>query len=96
MCGGVAAQGCVRRGVNVEALKGFILSQGASRRVITMEWDKFWAENKKMLEESSKRFMAVAALDAVELTVTNVSAVTEIVSVQVQFLAVVHGAICLI
>lgn len=29
-------QGCVRRGMNVEALKNFIISQGASRRVITM------------------------------------------------------------
>jgi glutamyl-tRNA synthetase len=29
-------QGCVRRGVNVEALKNFIIGQGASRRVITM------------------------------------------------------------
>lgn len=41
-------QGCIRRGVNVEALKGFILGQGASKRIITMEWDKFWSENKKV------------------------------------------------
>jgi hypothetical protein len=26
--------------MNVDALKNFIISQGASRRVITMEWDK--------------------------------------------------------
>ena len=76
-------QGCVRRGVNVDALKNFILSQGASRRVITMEWDKFWAENKKVLEESAKRFMAVATVDAVEFTVTNVAAQIEVVPVQV-------------
>ena len=31
-------------GMNVEALKSFIISQGASRRVITMEWDKFWRQ----------------------------------------------------
>ncbi len=41
-------QGCVRRGMNVDALKNFIIAQGASRRIITMEWDKFWAENKKV------------------------------------------------
>jgi glutamyl/glutaminyl-tRNA synthetase len=29
-------QGCVRRGMDVEALKSFIIGQGASRRVITM------------------------------------------------------------
>lgn len=29
-------QGCVRRGMNVDALKNFIIGQGASRRVITM------------------------------------------------------------
>ncbi len=53
-------QGCVRRGVNVEALKNFIISQGASRRVITMEWDKFWSENKKVLEEKCPRYMGVS------------------------------------
>ena len=30
-------QGCIRRGMTVDALRGFILGQGASRRVITME-----------------------------------------------------------
>jgi glutamyl/glutaminyl-tRNA synthetase len=50
-------QGCVRRGMNVDALKNFIISQGASRRVITMEWDKFWSENKKVLEERAPRYM---------------------------------------
>ena len=33
-------QGCVRRGMNVEALKNFIIGQGASRRVITMVWSQ--------------------------------------------------------
>ncbi len=67
-------QGCVRRGMNVTALKNFIISQGASRRVINMEWDKFWSENKKTLEESSCRYMGVTAEHAVEITVTNLPA----------------------
>jgi glutamyl/glutaminyl-tRNA synthetase len=66
-------QGCLRRGLNVDALKNFILSQGASRRVITMEWDKFWAENKKVLEETAPRYMGVSMPHAVPFTVTNIS-----------------------
>jgi glutamyl-tRNA synthetase len=65
-------QGCVRRGMNVEALKHFILSQGASRRVITMEWDKFWSENKKLLEEVCPRFMAVNDDQKVKIVIENV------------------------
>jgi len=75
-------QGCIRRGMNVDALKSFIISQGASRRVITMEWDKFWSENKKILEEKSPRYMGVDEKDLVLFTITNVPA--EIVSTSVQ------------
>jgi len=49
-------QGCIRRGVNVDALKNFIIMQGASRRVITMEWDKFWSENKKVCKTTNLTF----------------------------------------
>lgn len=65
-------QGCVRRGMNVDALKSFIISQGASRRVITMEWDKFWSENKKVLEEASPRYMGVSERGKVLLELSNV------------------------
>lgn len=68
--------------MNVEALKNFILSQGASRRIITMEWDKFWSENKKVLEESSARYMGVSADGMVPFKITNVP--DEIVAVSVQ------------
>jgi len=67
-------QGCVRRGMNVEALKSFILSQGASRRVITMEWDKFWSENKKVLEDLCPRYMGVTVSKAVTVYLENVAA----------------------
>ena len=35
-----------------------------------MEWDKFWAENKKVLEESATRYMGVSIEDKVVVHVT--------------------------
>ena len=64
-------RGVVRRGVNVPALKAFIYSQGASRRVVNMEWGKFWAENKKEIDKTAKRFMAIDQSNHVKLVVTN-------------------------
>jgi glutamyl-tRNA synthetase len=48
------------------------LVPGASRRVITMEWDKFWSDNKKYLEESAFRYMSVGCDTAVPFAVTNI------------------------
>lgn len=33
-------RGVTRRGIDVDALKKFMCSQGASRRVVNMEWSK--------------------------------------------------------
>ena len=67
-------RGVVRRGVNVSALRTFIYSQGASRRVVNMEWNKFWAENKREIDKKAKRFMAIDAVHKLPLTITNHSA----------------------
>ena len=64
-------RGVVRRGIHVPALKRFMYSQGASRRVVNMEWHKFWAENKKDIDAFSKRYMAIDKQDHATLTVTN-------------------------
>ena len=48
-----------RRGLAVAALRSFMYSQGASRRVVNMVWHTFWAENKKEIDKSARRFMAI-------------------------------------
>lgn len=67
-------RGVVRRGVNLDALKTFIYSQGASRRVVNMDWSKFWAENKKEIDKKAKRFMAIDSTSHATLKVTNAPA----------------------
>jgi len=64
-------RGVVRRGINITALRNFMYSQGASRRVVNMEWSKFWAENKKEIDKRAKRFMAVDKANHVKMTITN-------------------------
>ena len=53
-----------------------------------MEWDKFWSDNKKKLEEIAPRYMSVGVDAAVPFTVTNVdggemSAVVQVIIVLV-------------
>jgi len=52
-------KGVIRRGMNVEALREFNLEQGSSKNTITMEYDKFWALNKKIIEPTAPRFMGI-------------------------------------
>lgn len=66
-------RGVLRRGVSIPALKKYIYSQGASRRVVNMVWNSFWAENKKELDVSARRFMAIDASANATLTITNFS-----------------------
>jgi glutamyl-tRNA synthetase len=52
-------QGMLRRGLQVEALREFILSQGASKNVTVQEWDKIWTINKKLIDPVCPRHTAV-------------------------------------
>ena len=60
-------QGILRRGVVVPALREFILLQGASKRETEMEWDKFWAINKRHLDPVAPRYTALPAAGLVRL-----------------------------
>ena len=54
-----ACQGVFRRGMQLSALREFILRQGASRNVTVQEWDKIWAMNKKVIDPVCPRFTAL-------------------------------------
>jgi len=64
-------RGVLRRGVSIPALKSYIYSQGASRRVVNMVWNNFWSENKKELDKSARRFMAIDSQQNATLKITN-------------------------
>ena len=49
-------QGVFRRGLQLEALKEFILSQGASKNVTLQEWEKLWSINKRIIDPVCPRW----------------------------------------
>jgi glutamyl-tRNA synthetase len=63
-------QGILRRGMTVEALREFILGQGASKALNLMDMDKLWAVNKKIIDPMSPRYTIVDAA-RVPLKLTN-------------------------
>ena len=61
-------QGVLRRGMTVEGLTKFVMTQGMSKATNLMEWDKIWAINKQEIDPVVPRYVAVAKDDAVVLT----------------------------
>lgn len=70
-------QGMLRRGLVVPALREFILNQGASIRPVTMEWDKFWAVNKKHIDPVAPRYTCIVDAARVLLRLSNGPAAVE-------------------
>jgi len=45
--------------MTIEALKQFMLSQGPSQSLVSLEWDSIWALNKKVIDPVAPRFWAI-------------------------------------
>lgn len=52
-------RGVRRRGMTIEGLRNFVLSQGPSRNVINLEWNLIWAFNKKVIDPVAPRHTAI-------------------------------------
>lgn len=63
-------RGILRRGLTEPALREFMLSQGPSRNVVTMDWGKIWSINKRQLDPVIPRHVAVDEKDRVVCQVT--------------------------
>lgn len=71
-------QGMMRRGLTVQALRDFILQQGASKNVTNQEWDKLWTMNKKIIDPVCGRHTAVIAEKRIPVTLVNGPAQPEV------------------
>lgn len=72
-------RGVLRRGMQVEALKQFIIAQGSSRTVTAMQWDKIWSLNRSIVDLIAPRHTAllitnstVPSQSPIEVVVENV------------------------
>jgi glutamyl-tRNA synthetase len=53
-------RGMLRRGLEVEALRRFVVEQGFSKNTNLMEWDKIWNFNKKLIDPVVHRYTVVS------------------------------------
>jgi glutamyl-tRNA synthetase len=67
-------RGVRRRGCTIESLREFIIKQGPSRNVVTMDWTSFWATNKKFIDPIAPRHTAVLKKDIVQVKLTGAEA----------------------
>ena len=67
-------RGIRRRGLTVEALREYILMQGASQATVKLEWDKLWSLNKRIIDPIVPRY---SALESSNLCKVKVLGMTE-------------------
>jgi len=66
--------------MTVEALKQFMLLQGPSQAVVSLEWDSIWTLNKKIIDQIAPRHWAVLENNMVPVTIKGGPASPEIKS----------------
>ncbi|KAG2146845.1 tRNA synthetases class I, catalytic domain-containing protein [Suillus bovinus] len=62
-------RGIRRRGLTVDALSQFMLAQGPSQAIVSLEWDMIWAINKKVIDPVAPRFWAIVKNNSVFVTI---------------------------
>ncbi|KAJ2062596.1 glutamate--tRNA ligase [Coemansia sp. S146] len=62
-------RGIKRRGMTIEALRQYVLMQGASQRDMLLDWDKIWAMNKKVIDPKAPRHTALVKHGLVPTTI---------------------------
>ncbi|RVD88025.1 uncharacterized protein DFL_002224 [Arthrobotrys flagrans] len=62
-------RGIRRRGMTIEALRDFIISQGPSKNIVNLDWTLIWAINKKVIDPIAPRFTALWKEGVVEADV---------------------------
>jgi glutamyl-tRNA synthetase len=63
-------RGIRRRGMTIEALREFMIKQGPSRNIVSMDWTSIWAMNKKYIDPIASRYTAIETENKVVVTVT--------------------------
>ncbi|KAF7724901.1 hypothetical protein EC973_000560 [Apophysomyces ossiformis] len=71
-------RGIRRRGMTIEALKQYILMQGASQNTLLLEWDKLWAINRKVIDPIAPRHTAVLKENMVQCTIQGAPATPDV------------------
>lgn len=52
-------RGIRRRGMTIEGLRDFMVSQGPSKNIVNMDWHTIWAMNKKVIDQGAARYTAI-------------------------------------
>ncbi|RMZ83948.1 hypothetical protein DV737_g1377, partial [Chaetothyriales sp. CBS 132003] len=52
-------RGMRRRGMTIQGLRDFMVSQGPSKNVVNMDWHTIWTTNKKVIDEKAARYTAI-------------------------------------